>query len=508
MHGKPRFAWRDKTERTVSEIVAEDGILSSRDILFIVEQLCILLGNRQPEDAEERWGCIHPDAIVVQRGGDVRMGNRDLPLSSMSAYLPPELGRTGLASPDTQVYALGTLMLYMATGQEGRVDADTALADHALAALIGRCTAFDPKDRFQDIGELLAAVRRERWVWKRAISASLAVVCVCLLAASFVFLWREGAAQGGVAGESDAFGSGYADGYRQGFSDAPGIGIAGASFDARNGSLAGNMAADEGPCAAYSGEGVSFVLDGSVFQMDPHTGAVKIVASDIGAYSLQYYDGWIYCCTEDDIVRIDPKTATAETVCDSRGGQLYIVDDAFYLYDSAGTGYLYRIDPGTWAMTQLNGAMEYRCLNIVDGKLYYVDPSRGGSICSSDLDGGNVSLISSGSYTGLCVYDGRIYAATEDELIRMDLNGGNPQVMSALPAYSPNVSDGGIFYISGSGRTLEWMSLDGRRRYTVVSTRTDSFNVAGAWILYRNEEDGGTLWRVRISGADNARVAR
>lgn len=508
MQRKPKFTWGDATERSVSEIVDEDGILRSGDILSIVEQLCLLLDRRHPKDPGGQRVCVHPDNIVVDMNGDVRLEDQNLFLSIMDAYLPPELDRAGLASPDAQVYALGMLMLYMATGQERKAEADAAVGDRSLLTLIERCTAFDPKERFRDIGDLLEAIRRERRVWRKVLSASLATIGVCLLAGALSFLWREGTSRGGAAGEADAFGSGYADGYEQGFSDAPGIGVGGAPFDARNGSLSGNLAADGGAIAAYSGESVFFLLDGSIFQMDPHTGEVQILASDAGAYGLHYYGGWVYYCTGEEIIRIDPKTTAAEAVCDSRGGQLYIVDDIFYLYDSAGTGYLYRIDPGTWALTQLNGTMEYRCLNIVDGRLYYSDPGRGGSICSCDLDGGNASLISSGFYTSFCIYDGRIYAATEDGLIRMDLNGGNPEILSALPAYSPNVSDGGIFYISGNGKTLEWMSLDGRRRYTVVPTSIDSFNVAGQWILYRSEEDGGTLWRVRISGTDNARIAR
>jgi len=50
------------------------------------------------------------------------------------------------------------------------------------------------------------------------------------------------------------------------------------------------------------------------------------------------------------------------------------------------------------------------------------------------------------------------------------------------------------------------MSADGRTRYTVVSSRTDSFSLAGQWIFYKNEDDGGSLWQVRTSGAGNVKV--
>ena len=76
-----------------------------------------------------------------------------------------------------------------------------------------------------------------------------------------------------------------------------------------------------------------------------------------------------------------------------------------------------------------------------------------------------------------------------------------------MPAFFPNVSDGGVFYVSGSGRTLEWMSLNGRTRYTVVPAPTGAFQVAGSWILFENEEDGGRLWKMRVGGSDSGRAA-
>ncbi len=243
---------------------------------------------------------------------------------------------------------------------------------------------------------------------------------------------------------------------------------------------------------------------GDPYQTNAFTGETRLLRSDPGAYGLQYYDGSLFCCTPEHVLRIDPDSAKEEVLCDSNGGRLYIYDDVLYFHDSAGTGYLYRIDPGKKTLTQLAGAAQYRCLNAADGTLYYIDPANGNAICRSDPDGGNLSVISSGSYEDFCIYDGGLYVGTEYGLVRMDLNGGSPEILSALPASSPNASDGGIFYISGSGKTLEWLSPDGRIRYTVIPTRTSSFQVAGQWIFYRNEDDAGRLWKVRISGSDSA----
>ena len=505
MRKKKRFKWQGKTERSISELVAEDGPMRAEAILPIIEQLCRLFEN--PKE-KFRHLLIHPSTVIVNEYGEVRMTERKAGFSEMSAYLPPEQDR---AEPNTQsdrVYALGMLMLYMATGQEKKTEAEISLDNPGLLSLIRRCTAFDPMDRFDDVGCLHDAVKREMRSGRKVFSFLLYVLYAAALAALVYAGWLMGGANGAKTGDTDGYGPGYEEGFERGVSAAAGITVNASSFNSHNGSLPGNTSAGNGPTAAYSEKNVFFLADGEIIRMDAATGQAQSIGKVNGAYSLQYYQGSLYCCTPTQILRIDPETGKEEVFCDSLGGCLYIFDDVFYLYDSAGTRYLYRISKTGKDLTQLTGATEYRSLNVVDGKLYYIDPDQENGICCSDLDGGDVKLISSSSYDSICVYDGKIYAGTANGLIRMDLNGGNPEKLTAAPAYYPNVSDSGVFFVSGSDRTLEWMSSNCRTRFTVVPTRTSTFQVSGKWILYQNEDDGGRLWKVRVGGADSERISR
>lgn len=505
---KARFRWPGKTECSVTEIVSENGRMRFRDILSITENLCVLLDGAASEDSAGGMEYIHPDNVLISAAGDVRLEARKLPLSSLEDYLPPELNRGDPVPPGARVYALGTLMLYMATGQEKKAETDVSVDNHILRSLIVSCTAFDPKHRFRDIQELLRAIRHETRAWKRALPVLILSLLVCLLAAALLFFWRSGKTRGGAVGEVAGYVAGLSRGFEQGFSDAPGIGLRSATLDARSGNLSGNYSAAGGAIAVCGEDAVFFFSGENLCRMDPYTKEFRVLAALPGAYDLQYHGGRLYCCTDERVLCLDPKTAKEEAICDSYGGRLYIFDDTFYLYDSAETGYLYRIDPARKTLTQLNGSMTYRCLNVVGGKLYYIDADRGNSICRSDPDGSNIQLISSSAYESLCVHESRLYAGTEDGLVRMDLNGGSLENLTTLPAAFPNASDGGIFYISGGSRALEWLSLDSRTRYTVVHAHVGSFNVAGQWIFYQNEDDGGNLWCVRISGKDNAVISQ
>ena len=504
MRKKKRFAWNGKTERSLAELVSEDGVLHTGEICGIVRRLCALLES--PEGSVGRL-VLCPASVMVDEYGDVRLAEREFSPAEIGAYLPPEQNRAELISQSEKVYALGMLMLFMATGEEKKADAEISLERSRLLPVIRRATAFDPMDRYEGVSALGDALKRETRAGRKAAPFLLYLLYAAAVAALVFFAWRTGGADGAKAGDTAGYGPGYAAGYGRGAYAAPGLTVEPASANESCGSLSGNFSSGEGPTAAFSDTDVFFLRDGDIVRMDAITGRTEILKKGSGAYSLQYYQGSLYCCTPESVLRIDPETKKEEVVCDSLGGRLYIFDGDFYLYDSAGTRYLYRISKTGRTLTQLSGARDYRCLNVADGKLYYIDPNQGNGICCSGTDGNNAKPVSSSSYESFCVYDGKIYAASDHGLIRMDLNGGNPETLSALPAFLPNAADNGTFFISGSGRTLEWISPDGGTRYTVVPSRTESFQLAGQWLLFRNEDDGGRLWKVRVSGADGSRVS-
>ena len=46
MRKKMRFKWKEVEERSVYEIVSEDGVMRTNDILYIIRRLCLLLDDR------------------------------------------------------------------------------------------------------------------------------------------------------------------------------------------------------------------------------------------------------------------------------------------------------------------------------------------------------------------------------------------------------------------------------------------------------------------------------
>lgn len=473
---------------SIYALVEREGAMRPREVLRIAERLLKYVSE------EETVGCLHPKNVLLDRDGSVRIGAREVSPSERERYAAPERGE----APPARVYEAGMLLCYMATGEEMR--GELIVKDGRLRALLLRSVAFDPSVRFQSLSELSDAVRHVR---RARIAKIPRAVLFLLLSAILFFLGREGRRVGSRRGEEEGEVAGYAAGYEKGFADAPGIGMATAEVESGDGNLSGNLSTEDGSTVAQSATEIFFALKGTLYRTDPYTGAIRTLLSDVNACGLNWHDGFLYYATDRGIFRIDPDHPREELFVEFPGAVLTIADGGFYLYDRKRTKYLYRIDPDTRVLTQLNGTSEYRCLNVVDGKLYYIDPEQGDRLYRSDPDGSNARLVHGSPCRSFCVRDGRIYVSAAEPfqgLIRMDLDGGDSETLSKGFSDLPNACAGGVFHLAGNRKTLEWISADGKRSFTVVSTETGDYHVAGRWIFYRNEEDGGSLWRVGFDG--------
>lgn len=473
---------------SIYALVEREGAMRPREVLRIAERLLKYVIEK------ETVGCLHPKNILLNRDGSVRVGVCEVSPSERERYAAPERGE----APPARVYEAGMLFSYMAMGEELR--GELIVKDGRLRALLLRSVSFDPAARFHTLSDLSDAVRRVRRARMAKIPRAMLFL---LLPALLFFLGREGRNLGSRRGEEEGEASGYVAGYDKGFADAPGIGMEPAKTENGAGNLSGNLSTEDGSAVAQSETEIFLTQEGKLLRMDPYTGKIRVLFSDAGAYGLNWKDGFLYYGTDRGICRIDPEDPSEELFAELPGAFLTIADGNFYLYDRHRTKYLYQIDSSTRVLTQLNGTSEYRCLNVVDGKLYYIDPEQGDRLYRSDPDGSNARLVHGSPCRSFCVRDGRIYVSAAEPfqgLIRMDLDGGDSETLSKGFSDLPNACAGGVFHLAGNRKTLEWISADGKRSFTVVSTETGDYHVAGRWIFYRNEEDGGRLWRVGFDG--------
>lgn len=514
MHINKKNILKNKHARSVFEIVSEDGVMNRREIIYIIKQIC------QMSDLEKMGEFIHPRNIILNANGVVSISQADLPFSYRETYILPERDRFDPIDSSAIVYALGITMLYMATGSEKKTDIESVKDDSILQTLTQKCIEFDVNMRFRNEKEILDFIRKNEGIVIKFIKVGILLICLSAGLAGVFYLFQNGKNRSMEISRESSFAVGYSEGYNAGFIDAPGTGIEETPFDEKNGNLIGNINANKGAFAVRSKDEIFFIYNGSIFQMNPYTEKISILTEEENANNLNYYKGWVYYSTDTSLMRINTKTLKKEIVSDSKTGLLYIVDGVFYLDDISESGYLYRMDPSTGAMKQLNGIVELHCLNINQERLYYSDIKQNYNLYSCKLDGSGNKAINSNSCEWFCIYGDKIYAYSAvykdvekktisnstSFFIRMDLDGAGIERLSGLPAYYINVTDAGIFYVAGKNKSLEWLSHDSRLRYRILPENIGAFNIVGRWIFYQNLKDDGNLWRVRMNGTGNEKI--
>lgn len=516
MFGKMHFTWSGSEQKSIQDIVSEEGVRSGKEILYLIRKLCAVLEMKKETEIPT---CLLPQNIFLNSQGELFLSMHKVGFSLQEPYYPPEQMRAE-GSQDSHIYNLGMLMLFMAVGDADKSKLDALVEDKALKEAIERCTSFDPGLRFQSTRELLSFLARKKRRWEKWIASILILVSIAMMITLLLYLYTEGEQTGEAAGRESGYMMGYAGGYEKGFADAPSIGLGLVSYDSTRGNLFANVAAGNGAFLAQSEEEIFFIHQQNIYRMNPYTEKIKLLVENAEAFHLSYYDGWLYYSGKEKVFRIHPLSLKQEVFCEQRSGLLYIEDGEFYLDVLGESGYLYKVNPQTGELRQLNGITDYHCFHIADKRIYYTDKENDDAIYRCDLDGSNRKLVSSNRYEWICLHESRIYGYTAGYekaeqrsldspvgfLIHTDLEGGSMQKVGHTPAAYLNVTSGGIYYVAGQNRRLEWMSFDGRTHYTIVPTTTGPFNLAGHWIFYVNEEDNGNLWRVRVDGSKNKKV--
>ena len=76
---KSKFKWEGQ-ERSVFEIVSEDGIMQPNEILFVVQQICNLLNRQYHDDISKFHGYIYPKNIIIDKTDRIKISESIRPV--------------------------------------------------------------------------------------------------------------------------------------------------------------------------------------------------------------------------------------------------------------------------------------------------------------------------------------------------------------------------------------------------------------------------------------------
>lgn len=193
--GNTHYYLREYAEgKTVSEIITEKGALPEKECRRIIAALCDGIGILHSQQPPIICRDINPDNVLLCDNGDVKLIDIDSAryYDKNSSSDTSCIGTKEMAAPEqfgyvqtterTDIYVLGMLLLYLATGSYDRHTTQPLI----LKRIISKATAFDPEKRYASVSALKKALTINIKKCLVPIAATILLCCgiagaLCLL---------------------------------------------------------------------------------------------------------------------------------------------------------------------------------------------------------------------------------------------------------------------------------------------------------------------------------------
>ena len=544
--------------QTLKEYVKAHGAVPEKELIGIALDICGILSYLHGQTPPVIHRDIKPENIIIAPDGAIKLvdfgiarthradATSDTVAIGTRPYMAPEQFGGAQTDRRSDLYALGVVMIYLATLRHDRTNIAQRFPYARLSGVVARLTRADPENRFQNAEELRRALLRARrggWLpWLKG-AGLLALAGLIALLASF-YGRRLGVETGEMQGQARGLQSGYEQGmeagrlkgYDQGLADAEKLRLQGKDilsdslFSKEDTNGAGNLLMDG--IATAQGDTVYFSLGSSIWRQPPD-GPMKKFCDHPGKM-LQIYEGFLYYIGPDGIYRAPLDSSGCERVlkCGAEelwvdGGRLYYANqrDKLRLYTAAldGSGH----EP-------CGGIIPSSYASIRGGWLYYCPQSRTGggrALTSVPLNGADTETapdppvgtalrvgqlankaktLSDHDANWLNVAGSKLfyiaYTAQGAMLASCDLDGGNPHLYDGVLPRLINVSPYGIFYADSVNGQTVCLSLNGKNQHRFPDVRMERFSVVAGWVYYENRDDRKSLYRMRVDGSDNEKI--
>lgn len=503
--------------RTLYEIIKTGGKLSVQDIFGVMLKLTDILKYLHSQSPPVIHRDIKPQNIIVRKDGGISLidfgiarvhkeeSTHDTAVILTYDYASPEQYGFEQTTPLSDIYSLGVVMLYMATGNTVRTDLESQIVNNKLRTLIEGCIAFNPKERVQSVNRIQKYIiknnnnQNTKEKWNTSMASYILLASLCLFAVSYVI----GSNIGREKGLKTGYDYGYGIGYTEGYEAVPFIKIENSVEDSKRGNLAGNMDKDRGAFAAYGEKTLFYIFNGDIYRMSGSGAESELLVQGQNASKLSYYNGWLYYSSGAEIMQTNIYTLRTDVLHEDTSGGLYIVNGKYYIVNDSGVNLLDIKDGG---INTINENSSYKKLNIDEEKIVYSLENENGLFISG-LNGEDRTKVLDGAVKGLCIYNGDIFCSIENtgsgQLIKIDGNTGALELIAEVDATSLNVVENGIYFIDTFDKTVNLISPDGKIRKKITKNKVIDFNIAGDWIFYHDDEKESGLWCVRVDGTND-----
>ena len=196
---------------TLHALVKGQGILKADQILDITMELCDVLHYLHHRNPPVVHRDIKPENIILTKDGSVKLidfgiarqfsagSTKDTRIIGTEPYMAPEQFGSEQTDGRADIYAIGVVMVYMATGEADKSDLKKAFPVKALIPIVQKCIQKDRDRRFANALRLKhRLLRYKRKTVKKLLVLAIALVLVAAAFAVGLYLGREQGFQRGI----------------------------------------------------------------------------------------------------------------------------------------------------------------------------------------------------------------------------------------------------------------------------------------------------------------------
>ena len=155
------------------DVVKSRGILNIRDIYKVIIKLIDTLKYLHSQNPPVIHRDIKPQNIIVGKDGNIHLidfgiarlhkerRKQDTSVILTLDYASPEQYGFAQTTPLSDIYSLGVVTLFMATGNTIKSDLESQIVNNNLRYMIERCIDFNPKSRFQRVDEIQEYIKNK-----------------------------------------------------------------------------------------------------------------------------------------------------------------------------------------------------------------------------------------------------------------------------------------------------------------------------------------------------------
>ena len=186
---------------TLKSLLERDGIFSERQTLEIALKICEILDYLHKQSPPVIYRDLSPENAVITPNGKLSLidfgisreviGGKDFDTVYVGnvAFASPE--QFGFTATDrrSDIFAIGKLMIYLATGETALQTYTSKITDGGLRKIIAKCTRLSPEKRYSSVANLSKAVERRLYPPTR-MEYIVAAACTLLLVFAGLYFLR------------------------------------------------------------------------------------------------------------------------------------------------------------------------------------------------------------------------------------------------------------------------------------------------------------------------------